>query len=112
MKIQTKISNDTLIALDKCLAQVYNITTSPGLSKVWISIGMELADTFNKKVRTLQKQSNIFDVKKKHSVSMKYHEAWALRELLVVLLEYVKKDNDLHYVLLQKVFSELDQKLI
>ncbi len=112
MKIKTKINNDTLIALDKYLNQVYQILPVQGIGKVWISIGMDLADTFNKKVRTIQKQSSIFDVKKKHNISLKYHEAWALKELLITLLQYIKKENDLHYVLLQKLFSELDQKLI
>ncbi len=112
MEIKLKISTDTLFALGRWFTQVNYIRYSNGINRVWISIGLELSDRFDKKCKTIERQTSMFDSKKKHSLKLKYYEGWAFKELLVVIVPFVKIENPLHYSLLSKVIDELDQKLL
>lgn len=112
MEVKLKISTDTLIALGRWISLVNSIKDSRGINKVYVSIGLELSDRFEKKCRTIERQTSIFDSKKKYSTKFKYHEAWALKELLIGMMTYVRETNQLHYTLLSKLINELDQKLV
>lgn len=111
MEVKLKISTDTLFALGKWFTQVNQIKRSRGLGKVWLSIGLELSDRFEKKCRTLERQTTMFDSKKKHSIKLKYYEGWALFELLGIIIPFIQEHNPLHYSLLSKLRDEIHQKI-
>ncbi|MDM1366322.1 hypothetical protein HX017_15380 [Myroides marinus] len=112
MEVKLKINNDTLIALGLWFTKVDRLEVRDGIAKVWVSIAYDLADRFNKAFKKIERQTAIFDDKKKHSYKLKYHEAWAFKEILIVLVPHVQLENALHYSLLTKVIHELDQKLL
>lgn len=110
MEVKLKISTDTLFALGKWFTQINHIRDSKGLGKVWVSIGLELSDRFEKKCKTLERQTAMFD-KKKHSIKLKYYEGWAFFELLSIIIPHIKEHNPLHYSLLSKLRDEIHQKI-
>jgi len=112
MDIKIKISTDTLIALGKWFAMVNAIKTSKGEAKVWVSIGLGLSDKFENHCKKMQRQTALFDAKKKHSYKLKYYEAWAFKELLIVIVPHIQEENNLHFSLLTQLIHELDQKLL
>ncbi|HIB37588.1 hypothetical protein [Mesonia sp.] len=111
MKIEIHLSIDKLIAVDELLQKVYELPVSlDKRENVYKSIGYDLADTFNKKVKTQIKKANLFDEKRK-KITLKYHEAWALEEILKDLLEIYPPTNDYKKILLRSITDKLNQKL-
>lgn len=110
MEVKLKISTDTLFALGRWFVQV-NKLDARGLPLVWVTIGLELSDKFEKKCKEIQRKASLFD-KKKHSYCFKFYQAWALKELLMVIVPHVQEENPLHFSLLTKLIHELDQKLL
>ncbi|WP_435135768.1 hypothetical protein [Formosa sp. A9] len=110
MKIDLKLSNDALVAAHNILKQVYNPSYPNEIQiKVYKSIGFELADKFEKKVKAQQKKASLFDQKKKISVTLKYYEAWALKAIATDLIYTCS--NDYSKNLVQTLINVLDQKL-
>jgi hypothetical protein len=88
MKVELKITADQVNYLAELFERYGKVTaahlqTQPRESKVLISICIDIADKFADKFRTISRKQTIFDVKKKHKVSMKYYEAHAVSLLLV-----------------------------
>lgn len=111
MKIELKMNNDTLMAIAKMLQGVYTMPVSMDRrEKVYRSISYDLADKFDAKYRTKIKKSDLFDQKKLTKFSLKFHEAFALQQILMDLIQEV--DNDLNRTLAQKVINALDQKTV
>lgn len=111
MKIQLQLSNDTLIACNQLLQSVYNESTVlnvPG--KVVKSICFDVADKIDSKCRTIIKKTSLFDQKKKHKLTLKYHEAWGLYEALRTLNAEVN-NNEYKQSLVQNVINTIHQKL-
>lgn len=109
MKVEFQIKNDTLIAVDKQLDKIYTLPVSQVKTEnVYKSIGYDLADKINTKAKTLIKRANLFD-KKKTKLTLKYHEAWALEQILSELIAY--EANDYHRALLQAFINQINQKL-
>ncbi|MHC5309117.1 hypothetical protein ACYSNM_03400 [Myroides sp. LJL116] len=111
MDIKLKINNDTLWALSRWFSNVNQLKVESGLSKVWVTIGYELTDRFDNMFKKISRQSDLFNAKKNHSVKLKYYQAYAFKELLLVIIPYVETENHLHFTLLNKVVNQLDQKL-
>ena len=111
MKIILQISNDGLMAVDSVLQQMY----SPNLpltemQKVYKSIGFDLADLFEKKRKIQIKKASLFTAKKKVKISLKYFEAWALKALLIDLIDLMQ--SAYHKQCAQNVLYKLDEKLV
>jgi len=110
MKIEININTDTLIALNSVLKQVYELPVSNDKREnVYKSIGFDLADKFDKKCKTRVKKADLFDSKKKTKFTLKYHEAWALEEILREITPFIQ--NPYQVILLNKVTDTLNQKL-
>jgi len=109
MKIQIKLKIDALIAVSKMLESIYNLpfSVTSVTENVYISIGYDLADLFDKKVKTKIKKADLFDVKKETKFTLKYHEAWALKKILIELKPYA--NNTFIELQLQKIIDKLDQ---
>lgn len=109
MKVEIKFSNDTLMAINAQLQEIYNLPVSTiKRENVYKSIGVDLADKFDKKCKTLIKKASLFDQKKRFKMSLKFHEAWALQEILMELVSQVK--NEYQKTLIEKTINTLDQK--
>ncbi|AMA49429.1 hypothetical protein [Flavobacterium covae] len=109
MKIELKINADTVLAVNELLKNVYQMErTIDKRQQVYRSIGFDLADKFDTKAKELVKKSTLFDAKKKHKISLKFHEAWALEAILYELLHTT--ENEYYKVLVAKVISHLNEK--
>ncbi|AUS06459.1 hypothetical protein [Pseudotamlana carrageenivorans] len=110
MKIELKLNNDALMAVNKLLQRTYELPVSVNkVENVYKSIGFDLADTFDKKVKTKIKKADLFDQKKLVKFTLKFHEVWALHRILIDLMPLC--DNKFLANHVQNVINKLDQKL-
>ncbi len=111
MKVELKLSPDTLLAINNVLQNVYSysIGNIEVLQKVHRSIGFQLAETFEKKVKSQLKKHNLFEADKKIKISFKYYEAWSLHAILIDLIGTA--DTTYQKTLIQKTINEINQKL-
>ena len=111
MKVELKLYADTINASAQLLEQVYNLSTPLGQSeKVVRSIAYDVAETMLSKQKSIRKKLNLFDAKKKHKVSLKFHEAFALYNILNELLHNVS--DEYNRTILGKLIGEVHQKII
>ena len=110
MKIEIKLSRDELELFNYLLQQSYGRRfQSVRLYNIVHSLSLDLADSFDKKFKTRIKKVNLFDGKKKTKITLKYHEAWALKIYLSNELETTTGDWDRNALL--KHIMNLDQQL-
>lgn len=110
MKIEIKITNDALIAISQLIQQVYNVSVSVNyIENVYISIGYDLADMLDKKLKTKIKKADLFDQKKQIKFTFKYHQAWALHQILINLKPLADSTFKQHQT--QTVIDKLNAKL-
>jgi hypothetical protein len=99
MKIELNLTADQVFAVEKLLNQVYDLFPSVDCEQLAVrSIAFDLAEQFTAKRKALIKKNSLFDVNKKYKMSLKYHEAVALRKIIGNLIETVndiKSTNDL-----------------
>lgn len=99
MKIELNLTSDQVFAVTKLLNQVYDLFPSVDCEQLSVrSIAFDLEEQFTTKRKALIKKNSLFDVAKKHKMSVKYHEAVALRKIIGNLIETVneiKAKNDL-----------------
>lgn len=110
MKVELKINNDALMAVSQLIQKIYNLSVSVNhIENVYISIGYDLADLFDNKVKTKIKKADLFDQKKLIKFTFKYHEAWALHEILRNLKPFADSSFKKHQI--QTVIDKLNPKL-
>ena len=110
MKIELKLTNDELICINNQLQEAYGRRFGTlAMYNVVHSISLDLADKFDAKAKSLIKKANIFSVKRNTKITLKYHEAWALKIFLNEAIQRI--DNDYYRTLVQKTINILDQKL-
>lgn len=112
MKIKLKLTPDTVLALDKILSYPAELlpATKTVEEKLLLSYAYELSDKFTGKSKKLLRSIDLFNNKKKVSFTLKYHEAWALEQLIRKLLNL--EENKLSRTLLQKTADDINQKLL
>lgn len=82
MKIELKLSIDALLACNEMMQAVYE--SQKPLSKenrIAVSIAFDVAEKIGTKTRSILKRQTLFDTKKQ-KITFKYHEAWALEEII------------------------------
>lgn len=110
MIVPLKLNNDTIIAVDALLKKIYELPVSISKEEnVYKSIGYELADKFDKKTKQHLRKASLFDQKKLTKFTLKFHEAWALHEILLELKIF--SENDYKKMLIQTLINTLNQKL-
>ena len=110
MKIEIKINNDALIAVNSILQNVYDVSVSVStIENVYISIGYDLADMFDTKLKRKIKKADLFDQKKLINFTFKFYQAWALHRLLIALKPFA--DSAFKKQQIQIVIDKLDVKL-
>ena len=60
--------------------------------KVAISIGRLLSDKFEAKKRDMQKKLDLINRNNKLQMSLKYHEAWALKNICINRISWLESD--------------------
>ena len=111
MKVELNITSDTLFAINDLLDKIYQLPVSlDKRENVYKSIGYDVADKISTRAKTQIKKANLFQ-NKKIKFTIKYHEAWALEEILKDLLSFFTPDNDYHQNLIQNLINQLNQKL-
>lgn len=110
MKLDFKISNDCLQALEGIFKNIRFNPTSPQHVRVCVSILETMADKIITKAHKGQ-QLSMFDAKKKHKLSLKYYEAFAIHEIIGPLNEQINKDNQHQYTLISNFIHSINQKL-
>ncbi|NHN26783.1 hypothetical protein FIA58_013945 [Flavobacterium jejuense] len=111
MKIDLKLNNDTLIACNKLLQELYNNNIPVNEhGKLVKSIALDLADKIDTRCKKIVKQVSILDYKKQHKITFKYYEAWGLYQALKVLNNL--NNNEYQKTLIQSVINILNQKLL
>lgn len=110
MKIELKLSTDSIIAVNELLCNVYEVENSIGKkANVHRSIGFDLADKFDRKCKELIKKQCIFNATKKHKITLKYYEAWSLEFIIRELIGHSKSPYSKQ--LSNLVADQLNQKL-
>ncbi|SEC44882.1 hypothetical protein SAMN04489761_3022 [Tenacibaculum sp. MAR_2009_124] len=111
MKVKIKFSVEQIVAINKLLNELYTLSFNNynTMQKVQISIGVKLSDTFEKKKRGLYKKLDLLNANEKKSMEFLYHEAWALKELLINEIGIL--DNAFHKIQAQNAIDLLDEKI-
>lgn len=109
MKVELKISPENAIIIAATLQAVYNSKAVTRRDKSTLSIALDVVAKFDAKAVNLKSKMNLFDSKKKITVSLKFHEADMLELILVQQLKGVEPP----YIRLeiQKTINHLNQKL-
>lgn len=115
MKIKLTLDIDGIIAIDRLLESSYRVMIANKTidQRVIISICIELSDKFSTKARKAERDHNLLTANKKRSVTLKYHEAWALelvirRALELSEFEYLNyRSNQLRIIA-----DDINQKLV
>lgn len=111
MKIDLKINRDTIGVIAKVLYVVTESKQSINdkMVNVYRSIGFDLYDKFERKKISFVRNQTLFDTKKKHKISLKFHEAWALEMILIDFRTTLLDEYD--RTLFNQFLDMLNQKL-
>jgi hypothetical protein len=109
MKIELKLTADQVFATARLLEQIYESKPTDIQQKLMRSIALDVADKYIKKQHSLYTKQNLFDAKKKHKITLKFHEAYALHSVIETLIYTV---NDIYCnSILKTLLGNLNQKL-
>lgn len=108
MKVKLKFTTAEIVTISVLLNKYYEIQFN-GLTeeeKLQFSIGYVLSDMFETKKRDLMKKSDLFNEAKKIKITLKYHEAWGLKNILVDHVNLL--ENKYQKVNIQQAIHHLD----
>ena len=111
MKVELKINADTINAVVRLLEKIYELpspTRQP--DKLTRSITYDVIEVLLSKQKTIRKKQTLFDVQKKHKITLKYHEAFVLHIVINELIFNVT--DDYTKMLLNKLSGEIHQKIV
>lgn len=108
MKLKLKFTVDQIVSMSLLLNEIckVNFNSLTQFEKLGISICMVLSDTFETKRRDLQKKNDLFNSRKKVTLTLKYHEAWALKEMFINRISLL--ENDYQKINIQNAINLLD----
>lgn len=110
-KIQLKLNNDVLLTVIKMVKHTDDYVVENVTDALLISIKEDLINKLEDKAKTIQKQVSILDHNKKHSLVLKYHEAYSLYKLLDAVYEKQLFSDNLHIKKIKRLITELNNKL-
>lgn len=112
MKIELKLTSDQIFAAATLFENIYQAAMPNTIKdKVTRSISFEISDKLTSKKHSLYKSNNLFEVKKKHKITFKYHEANTLYEVIEYFLPEYSKEGKAHNDLFM-LKNTIHQKLI
>lgn len=112
MKIELKLTADEMVYLDNktALSSVIKFVELPKDRRVAWSIMNDVADKLFGKAKAIRRNVTLFDVKKKHKLTLKWHEADTLEKFLEAFATY-GDENEYNKNLARKIMIQLNQKL-
>lgn len=111
MKVEIHLNINSLEAVNEVLKKLYQMEPpTDKRGRVYHSLGLELSDKFDGKLKTeIKKGVNLFNAKKKYKIGLKYHEAWALEGCLIEGIGSL--NNDYKKQLVQFTINQVNQKI-
>ncbi|MDN3671670.1 hypothetical protein QWY99_01140 [Flavobacterium branchiarum] len=111
MKIELKLTADEINYLERQTLLVQSIDTNqlPKDKKAAYTIMLDVSDKLMTKAKQLNRKTDLFDQKKKHKITLKWHEAETLEQYIDVFSSY--QDDPYKANLARKVIIQLNQKL-
>jgi hypothetical protein len=111
MKIDLKLTADEINYLERQTLLVQSIDTKqlPKEKKTAYSIMLDVSDMLMAKAKQLNRKTDLFEIKKKHKITLKWHEAETLEEYIDVFSVY--QDDPYKTNLARKIIAQLNQKL-
>lgn len=109
MKIDLKLNPETALIVAATIEAVYNSIALTRREKSTLSIALDVAAKLDGKAIGIKAKRNLFDAKKKISISLKFHEADMLELLLLQQIESVQETYIRQEI--QKAINILNQKL-
>ncbi|MDR0196119.1 MAG: hypothetical protein LBI73_13445 [Myroides sp.] len=110
-KIQLKLNNDVLLTVIKMVKHTDDYIVENVTDALLISIKEDLINKLEDKAKNIQKQVSILDHNRKHSLVLKYHEAYSLYKLLDAVYAKELFSEDLHIKKIKRLITELNNKL-
>jgi len=114
MKVNLSLTAKQIIYLDARFdvfveQSIKGFINLPRRDKALLTICQDVGDKFSKKATTLSRRTDLFNHKKKHSVTLKYHEAHAVNALLLSVKD---KETDPYFKsIAELIYIQLDKKL-
>ena len=109
MKVILKLNPETAIIIAATIEAVYNNKALTRKEKSTLSIALDVASKLDGKAVSIKAKQNLFDAKKKISISLKFHEADMLEMLLIQQMKGVEQPYIRQEI--QKAINQLNQKL-
>jgi hypothetical protein len=111
MKIDLKLTADEINYLERQTLLVQSIDTKqlPNDKKTAYTIMLDVSDKLMAKAKQLNRKTDLFEAKKKHKITLKWHEAETLEQYIDVFSAY--QDDPYKANLARKVIIQLNQKL-
>lgn len=111
MKIELKLTAAEINYLEQQTLLVQSIDTKqlPKDKKTAYTIMLDVSDKLMAKAKQLNRKTDLFDFKKKHKITLKWHEAETLEQYIDVFSVY--QDDPYKANLARKVITQLNQKL-
>lgn len=110
-KIQLKLNNDVLLTVIKMVQQTDDYAVKNVTDALLISTKEDLINKLEDKAKNIHKQVSILDHNKKHSLVLKYHEAYSLYKLLDAVFEKQLFNDSPHIKRIKRLISELHNKV-
>jgi Na+/phosphate symporter len=111
MKIELKLTADEINYLERQTLLVQSIDTNQLTKdkKAAYTIMLDVSDKLMAKAKQLNRKTDLFDQKKKHKITLKWHEAETLEQYIDVFS--ICQDDPYKANLARKVIIQLNQKL-
>lgn len=109
MKIDLKLTNESLAIITATLAAVYKTKAQNRRHKSTLSIAIDTVSKLDSKCANVKVKMDLFNAKTKTKITLKYHEADMLELLLIQ--EIAKVDDNYIRLKIQNVIDDLNQKL-
>lgn len=112
MKVKIALKKDTIVCVSEMLNKIYDLPVSNlQIENIYKSICYDLADKFDSKAKSLKKSADLLNADKKHQITLKFHEAWALHMIICDLLQIIPL-QEYYQNLISQLLHNLHQKTI
>jgi len=109
MKIVLKLNPEAALIVSATIEAVYNSKALTRREKSTLSIALDVASKLDAKTIGIKAKRNLFDAKKKISITLKFHEADMLELLLIQQMQGIEEPYIRQEI--QKAINQLNQKL-
>jgi hypothetical protein len=105
-------TTDQVLALEKALNQLNDLSPITTEHKVAVSICKEIAEKVNKSYRKVIKETDLFAHKKKTKIELSFHQIWALFHYVNIFLPTVQESKYDRYKQSLQQINDLTHQII